>query len=193
MNRALISGLLALVATGCHGSESNTLAGDAAPGASAPAHAQATSYVPIDVCAVLSAADMAQASGRPIVNAKKGTLGECTYESKETIRLEYIVRVVVRDGIHIGGSKQDAKNYMNGMRAMDGVHRLAPAVDIPGLGDDATVVGSSEPKTPKDFDTIVLLARKGDSIVEMIHGAGTDMQPTMNTAKNALPKVLAVL
>jgi hypothetical protein len=194
MNRTVTFATLALAASACHGPESSTLAGDAAPGSSPPSHAQpATSYVPVDVCALLSAADMAQASGRPIVKAEKGTLGECTYESKEAVRLEYIVRVVVRDGIHIGGSKQDAKNYMNGMRAMDAVHRLTPAVDVPGLGDDATVVGSSEPKTPKDFDTIVLLARKGDSIVEMIHGRGVDAQHVVDTAKNSLPKVLAVL
>ncbi len=136
---------------------------------------------------------MAQASGRPIVKAEKGTLGECTYESKEVIRLEYIVRLVVRDGIHIGGSKQEAKNYMNGMRATDGVHRLTPAVDIPGLGDEATMVGSSEPKAPEDFDTIVVLARKGESIVEVIHGRGVEPQRVIDTAKNALPKLLAVL
>jgi hypothetical protein len=195
MNRTVILATLALAATACHGSESSTLASDAAPASPAASHTQtpATSYAPVDVCALLSAADMAQASGRPIVKAEKGTLGECTYESKEAIRLEYIVRVVVRDGIHIGGSKQDAKNYMNGMRAMDTVHRLTPAVDVPGLGDDATIVGSSEPKAPRDFDTIVLLARKGDSIVEMIHGRGVDPQRVVDTAKSALPSVLAVL
>jgi hypothetical protein len=197
MNRAMIAAGFAMVGVACHASDSAS-ASDAAGAVSAapsPVAAPApTASGDIDVCALLSAADMAQASGRPIERIKKGERGECTYERKELMGLEYIVRVVVRSGIHIGGSKQDAKNYMKVMRATDGIHRLAPAVDIPGLGDEATMVTNADPKTPKDIDSVVVLARKGDSIVELIHGrAGLDLPNAEETAKKAFPKVLAAL
>jgi len=109
-------------------------------------------------------------------------------------RAMIIVRVAVLHGIHIGGSMQDAKNYMKVMRATDGIQRLAPAVDIPGLGDEATMVTNSRPKTPGDLDAVMVLARKGDSIVEIIHGRlGLDVANAEETAKKALPKVLAAL
>jgi hypothetical protein len=158
----------------------------------APATASASDV--IDVCAALSAADMAQASGRPVVVAEKGKLSECTYRSNEKIRLEYIVRVGVLHGVHIGGSKQDAKNYMTVTRKPDSlVHRFGPAVEIPGLGDEAIQVIYAEGPGPKDVDTIAVLARKGDSIVELIHAPGIEPERVVETAKNALPKVLAVL
>jgi hypothetical protein len=198
MNRAIeLSCILALSGVACHApdpSSTSTDAGGAATSASTvAAPAAAAPGGVIDVCAILSAADMAQASGRPIVRAEKSPLSECTYQTKETMGLEYIVRVAVRDGIHIGGSKQDATNYMKVTRATDGIHRFAPAVDIPGLGDDATMVTYGSPKTPKEIDSIAVLARKGDSIVEMIHARGVDPERVEDTAKKALPKLLAVL
>jgi hypothetical protein len=196
MSRAMIVLGFALAGVACHAADSSLTTADAGAGptiASSAATPTGTASGPgiIDVCAILSTADMAQASGSPIEREKKGDRGECTYERKELMGLEYIVRVVVLHGTHIGGSKQDASNYMKVMRATDGIRRLAPAVDIPGLGDDATVVAYSEPKTPKDFDSIVALARKGDSIVEMIHARGVKPEQVAETAKKALPKVLA--
>jgi hypothetical protein len=198
MNRAIeLACILALSGVACHAPDSSSTSTDAGgPAANASTVAATAAAAPggvIDVCATLSAADMAQASGRPIVRAEKSPFSECTYQTKETMGLEYIVRVAVLHGIHIGGSKQNAPNYMKVMRATDTVSRFAPAVDVPGLGDEATMVTYGSPKTPKEIDSIVLLARKGDSIVEMIHARGVDPERVADTAKKALPKLLAVL
>ena len=197
MNRAIgLACILALSGVACHGQDPSSTSTDAGAATSASTVAAPAAAAPggvIDVCAILSAADMAQASGRPIVRAEKSPQSDCTYETKETMGLEYIVRVEVRNGIHIGGSKQDARNYMKVTRATDGIQRFAPAVDIPGLGDDATLVTYGSPKTPKEIDSIAVLARKGDSIVEMIHARGVDPERVEETAKKALPKLLAVL
>jgi hypothetical protein len=82
---------------------------------------------------------------------------------------------------------------MRVMRATDGVRRFAPATDIPGLGDDATMVTYAGAKTPKEIDSIVVVARKGDSIVELIHARGVEPERVVETAKTALPRLLAAL
>jgi hypothetical protein len=196
--------VVCLAAASCQSSNS-TSNSSAAPGATGAAASSVSGIAPvppataggsdvIDVCAALPAADMAQASGRPIVEAEKGKLSECTYRSNEKIKLEYIVQVGVLHGVHMGGSKQDAKNYMTVVRKPDSmIRRYLPAVDVAGLGDDATLVVYSEGPAPKDVDSIVVLARKGDSIVELIHRPGIDPTEVAETAKKALPKVLAVL
>lgn len=196
MNRAQIAVWgFAFAGVACHASESTSSGTEAGSGAAVspvtpnPPAAEGV----VDVCAALSAADMAEASGRPIVKTEKGTLSECTYKSNEAIRLEYIVRVGVLHGIHIGGSKQDAPNYMKVSRATDGVHRFAPAVEVPGLGDEAILITFADAKTPKEIDSIAVLARKGDSIVELLHARGIDPERVAETAKKALPKVLAAL
>ncbi len=198
MNRAnIVAWAFAFSGVACHASESPSTGPEGGSGASSTVPAVAVTKPAadgvVDVCAALSAADMAAASGRPIVDAEKGKLSECTYRSNEKIRLEYIVRVGVLHGIHIGGSKQDAPNYMKVTRATDGIHRFAPAVEVPGLGDEAILVVYAEGKTPKDVDAISVLARKGDSIVELIHAPGIEPEQVAETARKALPKVLAAL
>ncbi len=73
------------------------------------------------------------------------------------------------------------------------MHRFAPAVEVPGLGDEAILITFADAKTPKEIDSIAVLARKGDSIVELLHARGIDPERVAETAKKALPKVLAAL
>jgi hypothetical protein len=66
-------------------------------------------------------------------------------------------------------------------------------VPIAGLGDDAEVVFDSTAKDPNNPETLIALARKGDSLVEIIHLRGITPEKLADVAKKALPKVLAVL
>ena len=48
------------------------------------------------------------------------------------------------------------------------------------------MVTNADAKTPKEIDSIVVVARRGDSIVERIHGRGVEPERVVETAKTAL-------
>jgi hypothetical protein len=199
MIRAFASVALAVVfGVACRSAREAAMTSPDASGAAPAAAASAVGggglqRATIDVCAVLGANDMSAAVGEPIVQTEPGR-DQCTYKTTLKFSLDfYIVRVAVRHDVFIGGAKQNAVQYMRLMATPDKTQRFVPGVPILGLGDDAEVVFDSTAKDPNSPETLIALARKGDSIVELIHMRGITTEKLADVAKKALPKVLAVI
>lgn len=188
--------LAALLSVACRSREADVVRADAAPArgavASVSSRPQPPSSAPPDVCALLPAPALARASGLPITVAEATGTGQCTYRTSDH-KQAYFLWVLVFHGVHAGGTKQDAKTYLDMMRPPDGQMRVLPGRDVVGVGDEAILIDYSSPKRPSNTKQIEILARKGDSLVSMQRISTDPPEAIIATATQALGPVFGAL
>jgi hypothetical protein len=159
----------------------------------------------LDVCAIVSAEDMARSFGYPITAAESDNDGrQCNYLSGHQI--EFLIWVVILHGSHVSG-KQDAKAWIDSTRNYNGSdrHVFGGIHALPGLGDEAfwfacdfELAGAKgKSAVPTQLEVHV---RKGDSVVtasrSLLDPKGrTSVAPeeAAQAIARVMPKLLAAL